>query len=293
MSGRAPSLGAAAVLACAVWAFAPPRAAAEPSAAMSHSPATLDPRRAEPLPSDLEGIDIVEHLDAQLPLDLELRDEDGRAVRLAELLDGDRPAILTLGYYRCPMLCSLVLNGLVESLREVSWSAGREFQLLTLSIDPLESPALARLKKQSYLREYGRPGAEEGWRFLTGTEAAVRRVAETVGFGYRWDEDTQQYVHAAAVFVLTPDGRVSRYLYGVQYDPRTVRLSLAEASAGRYASTLDKIILFCFHYDAGEGRYAPAAVKVMRAGGLVTALALGTVVAAGLRRGRRRPEAAE
>ncbi len=233
--------------------------------------APLQAQRAEPLPEQLEGVGIEERLGAQVPLELVFTAEDGRRVALKELVTGQRPVLLTLVYYRCPMLCGLVLNGVVEALKEVSLTAGKDFEIVTVSIDPLETATLARLKKQSLLREYGRPEAAAGWSFLTGDGASIKALADAVGFGYRWVEERQEYAHAAALIVLTPDGRVSRYLYGVLYEPRTVRLALAEAKAGTVASLTERFLLYCFHYDANQGRFVVAARNIMRLGGLLTA----------------------
>jgi len=232
-------------------------------------------QRQEPLPKELEGVGVDERLGARVPLDLVFTDETGRQVTLGQLFRPGRPLLLTLNYYRCPMLCTLQLNGLVEALRELPWSPGREFDIVTVSIDPLETAALAASKKKVYLESYGRPGAEAGWRFLVGRQPDIAALADAVGFRYSYNEARKEYVHAAAFMVLTPGGAVSRYLYGVMLDPRTLRLALAEASAGRLGSTADRILLMCFHYDASAGRYVVAATRLMQAGGALTALGLG------------------
>ena len=234
--------------------------------------------RGESVPRELEGVDIVERLGAAVPTDLRFTDESGRAVTLAELLHGERPVILTLNYYRCPMLCTLVLNGLVEALRGVEWKLGDRYDVVTVSIDPTETPELARAKRDSYLASYGSPAAPGSWRFLTGQEAEIRRLADAVGFQYRRVEATGDYAHAAAIFVLTPDGRVSRYLYGVRFEPATLRLALVEASEGRLGNVLDRVILYCYHYDSAAGKYAPTAMRIMRIGGALTVIVLGAVV---------------
>jgi protein SCO1/2 len=242
-------------------------------------------QRREPLPKDLEGVGITEHPGAKLPLDVEFKDEDGGTVRLGRYFTGDRPVILTLGYYRCPMLCTLVLNSLVDGLRDLPWTPGREFEVVTVSIDPTETPTLARLKKQNYLEEYARPGAASGWHFLTGREENIRRLADAVGFGYRYVPERGQYAHAAAIFVATPDGRLAKVLYGVVYQPKTVRLALTEAGEGKVGTTADQLLLYCFHYDAQEGRYVLAAQNIMRFGGASTALIVGLWLAVSWRRG--------
>jgi protein SCO1 len=245
-------------------------------------------QRKEALPKDLEGVGITEHAGARLPLDLEFTDEDGKPVRLAQFFPGDRPVILTLGYYRCPMLCTLVLNSLVDGLKDLPWTPGQQFEIVTVSIDPTETPTLAKLKKQNYLADYGRPGAAAGWHFLTGREENIRKLAEAVGFGYRYVEERGQYAHPAAIFVVTPDGRMAKYLYGVLYQPKTLRLALAEAGQGKIGTTTDQLLLYCFHYDAQEGRYVLAASNIMRLGGAATALVVGLWLAVSWGRGVRK-----
>ena len=236
------------------------------------------PARAQiagPLPKDLEGVGITEHPDAQIPLDLELNNDDGKTVTLADYFKGDRPVLLTLNYFRCPMLCTLQLNGMVEALKNMPWTPGEQFEMVTVSFDPRETPQLGRLKKQNYLEEYGRPAAAGGWHFLTGREENIKKLADTVGFRYRYDKDADQYYHVACAFVCTPSGRVSRYLYGVMYDPRTLRLSLLEAGEGKVGTTAEQVLLFCFHYDPGKGSYTWAAMNLMRAGGIATLFVFG------------------
>lgn len=232
-------------------------------------------QRAEPLPKQLEGVGIEERLGEQVPLDLIFTGEDGRRVRLGELIDGQRPVLLTLVYYRCPMLCGLVLNGVVNALKEIKLLPGKDFAIVTVSIDPLETATLARLKKQSLVREYGRPEAAAGWHFLTGDETSIRALADAVGFRFRWVEERKEYAHASAVMVLTPAGKVSRYLYGVLYEPLTVRLSLAEAGAGTVNSLANSLLLYCFHYDANAGRFVVAARNLMKVSGLITVAVVG------------------
>jgi protein SCO1/2 len=212
-------------------------------------------------------------------MDLEFRDENGDTVTLGQFFDGERPVILTLNYYRCPMLCGLMLNGMVDGLEQMKWTAGNEFEIVTVSINPLETPALAREKKQNYLKRYDRPSAASGWHFLTGNEPEIQRLAETVGFSYKYDPEQQQYAHPAVMFVCTPDGHVSRYLYGIEYPPKRLKLALLEASEGEIGSTLDQIVLYCYHYDPSNRRYSPVAMNIMRVGGgaaaSVLAVALG------------------
>jgi protein SCO1/2 len=244
-------------------------------------------QRTEPLPKDLDGVGITERPGAQLPLDLEFKDEEGRTVRLGQYFPGNRPVILTLGYFTCPMLCPLVLNGLIDGLKGIPWTPGREFEIVTVSIDPTDTPLLAKVKKEQYLTEYGRPGAAGGWHFLTGREEDIKKLADAVGFHYRYVKSRGQFAHAAGIFFVTPDGKMARYLYGVEFPAGTVRLALTEAGQGSIGTTADQVLLFCFHYDAGEGRYTLAASNLMRAGGALTALAVGIWLFVSWRRGSR------
>ena len=230
---------------------------------------------ADQVPEVLEEVGITEHLDAKLPLDLEFRNEDGDWIKLGSYFDGERPVILTLNYYKCPMLCGLMLNGVVDGLEAMDWSPGEEFQMVTISINPLETPELARAKKQNYLKRLDRPAAAGGWHFLTGRELEIKRLAETVGFSYTYDPVTQEYAHAAAIMICTPDGRVARYLYGIEYPAKRLKFGLLEAAEGSIGSTLDQLILYCYHYDPTNRRYSPVAMNIMRVGGGATALILG------------------
>jgi len=245
-------------------------------------------QRAEPLPAALVGVGITERPGAQVPLDLELVAEDGTPVRLGAYFERGRPVVLTLVYYQCPMLCGLVLQGVTDGLKGLEWTPGREFEVVTVSINPLETAALARLKKQTNLAAYGRPEAAAGWHFLTGREAEIRRLADAVGFSYRWDDTTEQYVHAAGIFVLSPAGTLARTLFGVVYEPRTLRLALTEAGEGTVGTTADRILLTCYHYDPDAEGYVLAASNVMRLGGVTTALVLGVWIGGMWWRGARR-----
>ena len=243
-------------------------------------------QRKEPRPKALQGVGVTEHPDVQIPLDLEFIDSRGKKVKLAEYFDGTRHVILTLNYSDCPKLCSVQLNGLVTAMKKMPWDLGEEYRIVTLSIDPSETSARARLTRQKYLQQYGRPAGGQGWHFLVGREENIRKVAGTVGFGYRLVG--KQYVHAAVLFICTPDGRVSRYIYKVDYDPQTLRFSLFEAAQGKVGSSMDQVLLFCFHYDPESGRYGLAAFNLMRAGGLLTLVLLGGMLSVYWGRERRR-----
>ena len=222
----------------------------------------------------LDGVNIVEHLNEQIPLDLKFVDDRGKPIQLQTLFDGVQPVVLSLNYTNCPMLCGMKLRGMVDALADMSLEPGRDYRVVSVSIDPLESAMQARLAKQGYLREFGR-GNGDGWNFLTGREPQIRALANAVGFEYRYIPERREYAHAAVFMICTPDGRISRYLYGVRFEPKTVQLSLVEASKGQIGTTLDQVLLFCFHYDANSGNYAPAAVRLMKIGAVATMIAVG------------------
>lgn len=232
---------------------------------------------AEPsLPPQLEGIGIEERLGRQIDLDLQFTDERGYQVPLRSFFHKDKPVLLNLVYYACPMLCNLVLNGQTQVLREIPWTPGDEFEIVTISIDPSESFDLAVRKKQMYLESYGKRAP--GWHFLTDYKGNVKKLAGQVGFQYRWDEKSQQFAHAAAITFLTPEGKVSRYLYGIRFKARDVRLALTEASESKLGITVDKVLLFCFHYDSAARSYVLFARNVMRGGGILTIFILGAIL---------------
>jgi protein SCO1/2 len=240
--------------------------------------------------SILKKVEFDQNLDAQLPLDTPLRDESGRAVTLGDYF-GKKPVVVLFVYFECPMLCTLELNGLVRNLRAVALSAGREFDIVTVSIDPTETPKLASAKKARYLKVYNRAGAENGWHFLTGDEPALKRLTGVAGFKYEYDPNTRQYAHPAGLIVATPQGRISRYIYGVDFPASNLRWALIEASAGKVGAAVDKILLMCFHYDPKTGRYNFAIMSAVRALGVATAAGLAAFMITSLRRERRRPAA--
>jgi len=236
----------------------------------------------------LRKVAFAQNLNAQLPLDTPLVDESGRGVKIGDYF-GKKPVILLFVYFECPMLCTLELNGLLRNLKVLSMTAGKEFEVVAVSIDPTETPALARAKKAGYLKRYGRPGAENGWHFLTGTGPDVRRLADTVGFRYVYDPRSKQYAHPAGLVVATPGGRLARYIYGVDFPASNLRWSLLDASAGKVGSPVDRLLLMCFHYDPSTGRYNFAVMTAVRAGGVATVAGLGAFM---LLTGRRKPTAA-
>lgn len=247
--------------------------------------------RADQKPAEFEGLDIVERINAEVPRGARFTDEFANPVTLARYFDGRRPVILTLNYFGCPMLCGEQLNGLLAVLKELKWTAGQEFVVLTVSFEPLEGPAAASAKKTAYLAEYGRPGAAGGWHFLTGPRESIRALTEAVGFPYRWNAERNEWMHSAALILLTPEGRVARYLGGITYDAQTLRMSLVEASQGKVGSLADQFFMWCFHWDPQTGKYAATARNIMTLGGLVTLLFLGGGLLLFWRREARRPVA--
>jgi protein SCO1/2 len=230
------------------------------------------------------GLD--QRLDAQLPLDLMFSDESGKTVHLRDYFD-KKPVILSLAYYDCPMLCTLVVNGVIRTLRTLSFSAGNEFTVLTISFNPKDTPKMAAIKKQTSLQSYNRAGAETGWHFLTGDEATIQKLTQAIGFRYRYDAERQEYAHPSGIMVLTPEGRISRYFYGVEYAPRDVRLGLIEAASGKIGSPVDQLLLLCYHYDPATGKYGVTITRALRLAGAATVLGIGGFIVISLRRDRR------
>ncbi len=226
------------------------------------------------IPESLRNVGIDQRLNEQVPLDLVFRDETGKSVRLGDYIK-TKPVILTLVYFECPMLCTQVLNGLVSSLKVLNFNVNKEFDILTVSFNPQEGPALAAAKKESYLGRYARPGSEDGWHFLTGDTDSIQALASSVGFRFSFDARTGQFAHASGIMLLTPQGKVSRYFYGIEYSPRDLRLGLVEASANKIGSATDQLLLFCYHYDPREGKYSAVILNLIRLGGILTLLVLG------------------
>jgi protein SCO1/2 len=266
--------------------------AAQARAQMSGAPAPGYKREvgmaASAVPAPLREIGFDQNLNEFVPLDTTFRDEAGRTVRLGDYF-GRRPVVLVFAYYDCPMLCTLVINGLSSALNVLSLSAGNEFEIVTVSFDPRDTPATATAKKAIYLDRYKRPGAADGWHFLTGDQPSIDRLTKAAGFRYVWDKDTRQFAHPTGVIVLTPDGRLARYLFGIEYGPRDLRFALVEASAGKVGSAVDSLLLYCYHYDPMTGRYGLAIMKAMRLAGAATVLALGSFIVLMVRRERRTP----
>jgi len=240
-----------------------------------------------PIQQVYHDVGIDQNLGAGLPLDLPFRDEGGNPVTLGEYF-GAKPVVLSLVYYRCPMLCTEVLNGMVECFRGLRFTAGKEFTVVTVSIDPRETPAMAVEKKEGYVAAYARDGVAGGWHFLTGDARSIAALAQAAGFHYLYDSTSGQYAHAAGIMVTTPGGKLSHYFYGVQYEPRDMRFALEEASDGKIGGVVDRLLLLCYHYDPLTGKYGPVIANVFRGAGALTILILGGAILYMLRRERRR-----
>lgn len=222
----------------------------------------------------LEGVGVTEKLENTLPLDLEFVSSNGKKLRLGDLFESGKPVLLSLNYSDCPMLCRLQLNGLVDGLRDMKLEPGNDFHIVSVSIDPSETPLRSLQTKKNYLKSYGRAGTADGWHFLCGKKSAIDNLADAVGFEFKYVPERKEYAHAAVTIAITPEGKVSRYLYGVMYPPQTLRLALVEAGEGKVGTTLDRVMLFCFHYDAATGRYAPVARRLMSVGAAMTVSAM-------------------
>jgi protein SCO1/2 len=242
-----------------------------------------DPAKAKP--GVLSQIGIDQHLNQQIPLHLVFNDESGREVQLGEFF-GKRPVILAMVYYECPMLCTQVLNGLVSALGVINFDVGRQFDVVAVSINPKETPALAAQKKQVYVDRYKRPQSASGWHFLTGKEENIKQLAAAIGFRYAFDPAIQQYAHGAGVELLTPKGVLSKYFYGIEFSARDIRFGVIEASDERIGTPIDDVLLLCYHYDPSTGKYGAAALGAIRIGAVATMLGLGTFLFVSLRKER-------
>ena len=238
-------------------------------------------------PPILREVGFDQNLNAQIPLDTQFYDESGKQVRLQQFFASGKPVVLALVYFQCPMLCSEVLAGLTSSLSALRLDAGKDFQVLAVSFDPKDTPESAAAKKQNYLQRYRRPGTDDGWHFLTGDAPSIRMLTDAVGFHYAWDEKNKQFAHVAGIVVLTPEGKVSRYFYGVEYAPRDLKFGLIDASSNKIGSLVDQALLFCYHYDPTVGKYTPLVIRMVRAGGLLTLLVLGSFIGFWVRQERK------
>jgi protein SCO1 len=255
--------------------FAAPAAAQSSAGGSFYEPRDSSQPPSNRMPQLLTEIGLDQKLNEPLPLELPFTDEQGRTVKLGDYF-GKRPVILTLVYYECPMLCTQVLNGLSSSIGVLQFDVGREFDIVTVSFDPKETPDLAAAKKASYLERYKRPGAAAGWHFLTGSQKSIEKLTKAVGFRYAYNEGTDQYAHVSGIMVATPDGRLSHYFYGIEYGPRDLRLALIEAGDRKIGSPVDQLLLYCFHYDPKSAKYSVAVMRLVRTAGLATVLAIVT-----------------
>jgi protein SCO1/2 len=249
----------------------------------------LRPAQAPPssqMPAALQKVAFEQRLNEQLPLDLPFKDEAGRSVKLGDYF-GRKPVVLAFVYYECPMLCTQVLNGLESALRVLDETVGREFDVVTVSFDPRETPVLAAGKKKAYLDRYRRPGAEQGWHFLTGDEASIAALTQAAGFSYVYDDDTGQFAHASGIVVATPAGKLSRYFFGIDYSPRDVKFALIESSSEKIGTLAERLLLYCYHYDPATGNYGFVAMRAVRLGGVVTLVALVGFMFVSIRRDHR------
>jgi protein SCO1 len=233
-------------------------------------------------PPGLKHVGIEQHLDEQIPSGLPFRDETGKAVRLGDYF-GKRPLILNLVYYKCPMLCSEVLSGLTSALKPMKFDVGKDFDVLTISFDPRETPQDATESKAKWLQRYGHPGAEQGWHFLTGPQQSIDGLTKAAGFSYDYNENSGQFAHATAILVLTPEGKIAQYYYGVEFSPKDLRLAMVQASQNRIGSVVDQVLLYCYHYDPSAGKYSVVILRVLRLAGIATVVLLGGFIFAMVR----------
>jgi protein SCO1/2 len=238
-------------------------------------------------PVDLKEVTIEQRLDSQIPLDTKFHDEYGNAVTLGKYFGGKKPVVLALVYYECPMLCTQILNGMTRAAKVLTFTPGKDYEIVALSFDARETPAQAFAKKAVYMKDYGHPETANGWHFLTGDVDSIKRVTDAVGFRYRWDVHTAQFAHASAIYVLTPDGKLSKYFYGIEYSPKDMRFALVEASQNKIGNPVDQILLYCYHFDPHAAKYTPYALGLLRVAGAVTVLTFGGFVFISLRRERR------
>ena len=240
-------------------------------------------------PSPLKHVGIDQKLNSQLPLSLQFKDETGKSVKLGDYF-GKRPVILAPVYYECPMLCTQILNGLVRSLKAVTFNPGQEFEVVVFSFDARDTTALAAAKKESYMKHYDRPGTAAGWHFLTGDPDAIKELTNAIGYRFVWDAHSTQFAHASGIMLITPEGRVSKYFYGIEYAPKDVRLGLIEAAQNKIGSPVDQLLLFCYHWDPTTGKYTATVMNVLRVAGGATIVFLGGFVIIMLRRDSKEKE---
>lgn len=245
------------------------------------------------MPPALQKVAIEQKLGDQLPLDTELKDENGKAVKLGDYFGKGRPVILALVYYECPMLCNEVLNGLTGSLKGISFDAGKDFDVVAISFDARENdkPDLAKNKKASYTERYAHPGTENGWHFLTGTQDSIDKVTKAAGFNYYWDDKSNQFAHAGGIMIVTPQGKLSRYFYGIDYAPKDVKFGLMESAENKVGNPAEQLLLYCYHYDPATGKYGLAILRVIRLFAIATLVGIGAMLFVFWRKNKRRNDA--
>ncbi len=257
-----------------------------------YAPKTYDPSQmsSNGLPEALQSIGIEQKLGDKLPMDVELKDEDGRAVKLGDYFSKGKPVIIAFVYYECPMLCNQVLNGLTGALKGINFDAGKDFDVLAISFDARENdkPELAKNKKAGYVERYGRQGSENGWHFLTGSQASIDQVTKAAGFSYKWDEKSNQFAHAGGIMITTPDGKLARYLYGIDYAPKDLKFGLMESAESRVGNPAEQLLLYCYHYDPSTGKYGLAILNVIRLGAIATLIGMGAMALVFWRRNKRK-----
>jgi len=280
----------AVILACCLWSVAQKN---EYYNSPLYSPRYYQPSAgvSNGLPDQLQQVGIEQRLGESLPLDAKFKDEDGKEIALGELFKSGRPVVLALVYYECPMLCNQVLNGLSGSMKGMSLDPGKDYDVVAISFDARENdkPGLAANKRQSYVDRFDRKGTEGGWHFLTGDQASIDAVTQAAGFKYQWDDKSNQFAHASGVMVVTPQGRLSHYFYGIDYAPKDLKLGLVEAADKKIGSVTDKLLLYCYHYDPSTGKYGFAVLSAMRIGGIVTLLGMGAMGFVFWRRNKKVP----
>lgn len=271
MSGRNTIRNLVAGTVLLVWASAGIWAQEAPKGELGQAPP-------DQKPAILQKVGIEQHLNQQIPLDLAFQDETGQPVSLRQYF-GKRPVVVTMVYFQCPMLCSEVMSGVTATLNAMtSYNVGRDFDVLTVSFDPRDTPAAAMQSKERYIKRYRRTGSEQGWHFLVGKQDQIDQLAQALGFHYQWDPENQQFAHASGIMLLTPDGRIAQYYYGIEYPPTDLRLGIVEASKGKIGTLADEILLFCYHYDPRQGKYGAAIFNILRLSALTTVLVLGGVL---------------
>jgi len=259
-----------------------------------YSPRYYDPNESQTngLPDALQKVGIDQKLGDQLPLDTEVKDENGKLVKIGDYYQSGRPAVVAFVYYECPMLCNEVLNGLTGSLKGISLNAGKDFDVIAISFDPRENdkPDLAKNKKSSYMERYGRPGTESGWHFLTATQDSIAKLTGAAGFKYEWDEKTQQFAHVGGLMITTPDGKLSRYFYGIDYAPRDLKFGLMESADAKIGDPAERLLLYCYHYDPASGKYGLAILRVLRGASILMLAAIGAMLFIFWRRNKNKQE---